>query len=318
MRRRPTEPAAVAAAVLLLASCASGDGRELAEAVDPLPVRVTTIAPGDATVGTDGAAATLDLPTVVTGVPAPSISGDPEAAGRVTIDELSSPENGIALVVGRGAVAADPVTVDDVTADVVAFDVAADGTFEARVFIADEGAHTVCVADACGRVYTLDPDADTKEEVIAKIEQAIPAALGIVPVDVWFPDWTITVGGLLSGTGGTADPESREVVVYRNRGRTVDDFTRTILHEYGHVADFEWLDDELRGEFTRLRGFAADTPWRGNGGHRMDDWEGSPSEDFAEAIVAFWSGDQWDVRTDGGDLTEEVVTFLDLLTTANT
>lgn len=312
MRRRAAELAApVVAALVTLASCGSGDGRELAEAVEPLPVRVTTIAPGDdAPVPTDPPA-TLGLPTTNP----PSVPVD---AGRVTIDELSSPENAIALVVGRGAVAADPVTVDDAPGDVVSFEVDADGTFEVRVFVADEGAHTVCVADACGRVYTLDPDADTKEEVIAKIEEAIPLALGIAPVDVWFPDWTITIGGLLSGTGGTADASTEEVVVYRNRGRTVDDFTRTILHEYGHVADFEWLDDELRAEFAELRGFPEGTPWRGNGGHRMDDWEGSPSEDFAEAITAFWSANQWSIRTDGGELTEEVVTFLDLLTTANT
>ncbi len=307
MRRRTAEFVALTA-LLALASCASNDGRELAEAVDPLPVRDTSPA-----TSVTAPPATLDLPTVVTG--AVTVPAD---AGRVTIDELRSPENGVALVVGRGAVAADPVTVDDAPGDVVSFDIAADGTFETRVFIADEGAHTVCVADACGRVYTLDPDADTKEEVIAKIEAAIPLAQGIAPTDVWFPEWTITIGGLLSGTGGTADASTKEVIVYRNRGRTVDDFVRTILHEYGHVVDFEWLDDELRDEFTELRGFPADTPWRGNGGHRMEDWEGSPSEDFAEAMVAFWSADQWDIRTDGGELTDEVTTFLDLLTTANT
>ncbi|TDT15058.1 hypothetical protein BDK89_0618 [Ilumatobacter fluminis] len=307
MRRRTAEFVALTA-LLALASCASNDGRELAEAVDPLPVRDTSPA-----TSVTVPPATLDLPPAATGT-----ATVPADAGRVTIDELRSPENGVALVVGRGAVAADPVTVDDAPGDVVSFDIAADGTFETRVFIADEGAHTVCVADACGRVYTLDPDADTKEEVIAKIEAAIPLAQGIAPTDVWFPEWTITIGGLLSGTGGTADASTKEVIVYRNRGRTVDDFVRTILHEYGHVVDFEWLDDELRDEFTELRGFPADTPWRGNGGHRMEDWEGSPSEDFAEAMVAFWSADQWDIRTDGGELTDEVTTFLDLLTTANT
>ena len=305
MRCRATEFVALTA-LLALASCASNDGRELAEAVDPLPVRDTTIAPA-----TTAPPATLDLPTV--GLPTA-----PPDAGRVTIDELRSPENGVALVVGRGAVAADPVTVDDAPGDVISFEIAPDGTFETRVFIADEGAHTVCVADACGRVYTLDPDADTREEVIAKIEEAIPLAQGIAPTDVWFPDWTITIGGMLSGTGGTADASTKEVIVYRNRGRTVDDFVRTILHEYGHVVDVEWLDDELRREFTQLRDFPADTPWRGTGGHRMEDWEGSPSEDFAEAMVAFWSADQWDIRTDGGELTDEVATFLDLLTIANT
>ena len=54
------------------------------------------------------------------------------------------------------------------------------------------------------------------------------------------------------------------------------------------------------------------------GGHRMSDWEGSPAEDFAEAIAAFWSGEQWDIRTDGGPLTPEVEAFLDRLTTSNT
>lgn len=305
MRRPWAESAALTVAAIALGACAGGDGRDLAEAVEPLPDRSMPTDPP----------ATLDLPTVQTAAP---VTGSASDAGRVTIDELTSPENALVVVVGRGAAAADPITVDGVPGDVVAFEAAADGTFEARVFVPDEGAHTVCVADACGRVYTLDPDAETPEEVIALIDEAIPLARGIAPVDVWFPEWTITIGGLLSGTGGSVDGSTKEVIVYRNRGRTVDDFVRTILHEYGHVADEEWLDDAGRAEFAALRGFDPDTPWRGLGGHRIEEWQGSPSEDFAEAIVAFWSAGQWDVRTDGGPLADEVVTFLDLLTTANT
>ncbi|MEQ9161669.1 MAG: hypothetical protein RLN74_03115 [Ilumatobacter fluminis] len=41
MRRRTAEFVALTA-LLALASCASNDGRELAEAVDPLPVRDTS------------------------------------------------------------------------------------------------------------------------------------------------------------------------------------------------------------------------------------------------------------------------------------
>ena len=302
MRRRWADAAVVAIACAGLAGCASGDGRELADAVEPLPTTTTSVPPATPL--------TVDLPTVVTGVPT--------TAGSVVIERLSSPENAIALIEGFGAASTDPITVDDAPGDVIEFDVAADGSFVARVFVADEGAHTVCVAATCGRVYTLDPDAESPEEVVAKIDEAIPIARGIVPVDVWFPEWSITVGGLLSGTGGTADASAHEVIVYRNRGRTVDDFVRTIVHEYGHVADFEWLDDDLRAEFAALRGFAPETVWEGNGGHRMSDWEGSPAEDFAEAIAAFWSGEQWDIRTDGGPLTPDVEAFLDRLTTSNT
>jgi hypothetical protein len=271
----------------------------------------------------------LDLPTVVTD-PAGADQADtdppatdavvsgPSTSARVAIDLLSSPENAVALAVGSGAATSDLVTVDGAVGDVVSFDVADDGSFEMRVFIADEGAHTVCVDDACGRVDTLDPDADTPEEVVAKIEEAIPLANGIVPNDVWFPHWTIEIGGALSGAGGTADAADRAVVIYRNRGREVDDFVRTIVHEFGHVADASWLTDEQRAEFATLRGFAADVPWEGNGGHRLDDWALAPAEDFAEVMSAVWSAGRWEIRTAGGPLTDEVRTFADALIAANT
>jgi hypothetical protein len=336
MRRRSADRAAVAAVPLavivtvVLAGC-GGDGRELADADAPLPT-TTTSTTIPATIPAlsagpsipDGEIPALDLPTVVTVpvetdpiAPGSPITG-PSAPSRVVIDELSSPENAVALAVGSGARTSDPVTVDGVAGDVVSFDVAEDGSFEVRVFIADEGAHTVCIGDACGRVYTLDPDADTPDEVVAKIEEAIPLANGIVPNDVWFPDWTIEIGGALSGTGGIADATDRTVTVYRNRGREVDDFVRTIVHEFGHVADATWLTDEQRAEFATMRGFAADVPWEGNGGHRLEDWAVAPAEDFAEVMAAVWSAGRWDIRTAGGPLTDEVRAFADGLIVANT
>ena len=327
----------VALLAVVLGAC-GGDGRELAEANAPLPTTTTsTLVPvGPSLPGTEIPA--LDLPTIVpdpldtdpldtdplvVGPPATSPVGagpatGPTAPPRVVIDELSSPENAVALAVGSGAVPSDPVTVDGVPADVVSFDVSGDGTFEVRVFVADEGAHTVCVGDACGRVYTLDPDADTPDEVVAKIEEAIPLANGIVPNDVWFPDWTVEIGGALSGTGGTADATDRTVTIYRNRGREVDDFVRTIVHEFGHVADATWLTDEQRAEFAMLRGFGPDVPWEGNGGHRLDDWAVSPAEDFAEVMAAVWSAGRWEIRTAGGPLTDAVREFADLVMVANT
>jgi hypothetical protein len=328
-RRAPVAVAGVAVAALVAAvalTACSDDGRELADAVAPLPTTTTsTSVPGAPPVSPTEIPA-LDLPTVITGGGAtdPIGSGSPASAtgpsvpARVVIDELSSPENAVALAIGSGAVTTDQVTVDGADGDVVSFDVAEDGTFEMRVFIPDEGAHTVCVGDACGRVYTLDPDADTPEEVVAKIEEAIPLANGIVPDDVWFPGWTIEIGGALSGTGGTADATDRTVTVYRNRGREVDDFVRTIVHEFGHVADATWLTDDQRAEFALLRGFDPEVAWEGNGGHRIEDWAVSPAEDFAEVVSAVWSAGRWEIRTAGGPLTDDVRSFVDALIVANT
>lgn len=297
------------AAAPVLAGCGSGDGRQLADAVVPAPPPPTIAAAPEAT----------SLPTLlVPATAAPTAPATADATVPVTaapnaivIDELTSPENAVALVVGRGGVPTDPVTVDGEPGDVVSFEAGDDGSFTIRVFIPDEGAHTVCVGETCGRVYTLDPDAESPEEVIAKIDEALPLARGIVPYDEWFPAWTVEIGGLMSGTGGTVDEVTRTVTIFRNRGRSVDDFVRTALHEFGHVADAEWLTDELRAEFTVLRGFAADTPWMTPRSHRMEDWEGSPSEDFAEVAAAVWSADRWEIRTAGGPLDDAVRAWFD-------
>jgi hypothetical protein len=269
--------------VLALAGCAD-DGRELRSPTAPPPV--TTVVP----------LATLPAPTL----PAESLSASTVAssASTIEVEQLFSPANATAEMTGSGARVTDPVTVDDEPADVLRFDVADDGTFLLQVWIVDEGAHTVCVADACGRVYTLAPDAESPEEITAMIEAALPLARGYLDWEVEFPGWTVEIGGALAGTGGSTDVDNRTVTVYRNRGRTVDEFVRTILHELGHVVDAEYLDDESRSEYTAIRGYAPDTPWRADGSHRIDQWARQPSEDFAELMVAIWTEGRWEPRTD--------------------
>ena len=112
-----------------------------------------------------------------------------------------------------------------------------------------------------------------------------------------FPDWTVEIGGVLSGTGGTIDAASKTVTIYRNRGREVDDFVRTLLHEFGHVADVELLDDAARDRYRALRGFAPDTPWLSEQSHRIEDWGRQPGEDFAEVMTMIWSDGRWTPRT---------------------
>lgn len=230
----------------------------------------------------------------------PSSSPPPTTApSNVVIDLLRSPENATAEITGQGATYADAVTVDGAPADVISFVIAADDTFELRVWIDDEGAHTVCVGGECGRVYTLAPDAQSPEEVTALIEQAMPLAQQFVDYPTLFPDWTVEIGGLLSGTGGTTDAERNVVTIFRNRNRSVDDFVRTIVHEVGHVADAEWLDDPERTAYLAIRGIPADTPWRieGSRGLSLDEWQLQPSEDFAEVMAMIWSNGQYVPRT---------------------
>lgn len=294
-RRSTRRVSAVALAALLVGGatgCDTGDGRQLRDPVFDLPAPPVTVL--DVT--------PQEIPTLPT-LPTLPPSSEPvvessDERSAIEIERLSSPANATAEMVGTGALATDAVTVDDDPADVLSFEVHEDGRFTLRVWIEVEGAHTVCVADACGRVYTLAPDAESPEEVIAKIEQALPLAQVYLDYTTEFPDWVVQIGGAMSGTGGTTDPDTKTVTIYRNRGRSVDDFVRTILHEFGHVVDFERLDDTARLSYLELRGLEPATPWRGEQAHRLDQWGRQPSEDFAEVMVAIWTADRWSPRTE--------------------
>jgi hypothetical protein len=292
------------AAVLVVAGCSS-DGRTLDPPTFPLPQRqeapaVAAAGPSNSPASTVAIAAAPTVPS-----PAPPTVADVAASARefpIEVERLFSPANAIAEMVGTGATAVDPVTVGGEPADVLNFDVDSARSFVVQVWIADDGAHTVCIADTCGRVFTLAPDAQTPEEVIATIEQAIPFAEEILDFRTLFPDWDLVIGGALAGTGGSTDDEAKVVTIYRNRGRSIDDFVRTILHEYGHVADFELLDETDRVEYLAIRGIDPDTPWRDDDAHRLDQWGLQPSEDFAEVMAMLWSDGAWLPRTGLADV----------------
>ena len=287
---------AVLVATFLTTSCGSG-GRTLPEPVDSagaVPVTRVTPEPSE-TVSADPRG---DRPTTADSTsPVPPLVS--EAARVIVIDRLSSPANAIAEIEGAGAIPTDRLTVDGDLADVVSFDRRDDGTFLARVRIDEEGAHTVCVAEECGRVYTRAPGAESLEEVSAKIDQALVDAAAYLDVAGEFPDWTIEVGGTFSGTAGSTDVDARTIRIYRNRGRTVDEFVRTILHEFGHAADHDRLTDEERMEYLVIRGLDPASSWTDGNGHRVDDWARRPNEDFAEVMVSIWSDGRWTPRTDG-------------------
>lgn len=287
-RQRLTGLAALAVSIAVVACSESDQVVFTADVVGPA---TTSVATTEAVVVPT---ATLPPTTPTTAIAAPPPTAAP---APIVVERLWSPANATAEMVGTGALPTDPVTVDGAPANVVSFDRAEEGTFTLRVWIEDEGAHTVCVRDECGRVYTLAPDAETIEEVEAKIDEAIPLAQQIVDFEALYPEWTIEVSGPFSGVGGSTDPDRLVVTVHANRGRTVDDYVRTILHEYGHVADFERLTDEERLEYLAVRGIPADVPWRSDGTHSLEEWAQQPAEDFAEVVVALWTDGELVPRT---------------------
>jgi len=232
-----------------------------------------------------------------TSPPTTSITTTTAPLAPIVIDRLWSPSNALAELIGTGATADDLITVDGEPAEVRSISTEDDGSFSATVWIDEEGAHTVCIRDECGRVYVLDANAETVEQVEAKIEQAIPLAKELFDFETEFPDWSIEVAGALSGTGGSIDVENRTVIVYANRGRTLDEYVTTILHEWGHVVDDERLTDDERVEYRRLRGIAQELPWRTPRVHSIEEWALQPSEDFAEVMVAVWTGGRTVPRT---------------------
>jgi hypothetical protein len=136
------------------------------------------------------------------------------------------------------------------------------------------------------------------DEVALKIEDAKVAAAERFNSATMFPSWTIATAGPFSGTGGTTDAETKTITVYSNRNRTVADFARTILHEWGHVFDAERLTDDGRAEYLALRGIAADTEWTADDDHSIGAWALQPSEDFAEVIALIVSDGDYTPRTE--------------------
>jgi hypothetical protein len=272
----------------------------------------------DDTVFVAESAVSVEVPAGGPTTTARSTTTVPETIVPIEIDRAWSPANAIAQIEGRGATVTDPVTVDGDAATTESFVDDDGGGFVLQVRIEDEGAHTVCVRDACSRVYTLAADADTPAEVTAKIDAAIVEAAGIFDGQTRFADWTITAGGSLGGTGGSTDAASKTITVYANRGRTVDEFVTTILHEWGHVVDAELMTDDARTAYLALRGYDPASDWDSPESHRLEDWAASPIEDFAEVMVVAWTEGAHRVRTSApagqpdAEVVAEVLALVDL------
>ncbi len=83
----------------------------------------------------------------------------------------------------------------------------------------------------------------------------------------------------------------------------VDDPVRQSLphvlaHELGHMVDAQYLTDDARAQFLRIRGFAPSSDWTGGPGAA---WATQPQEDFAEVYAALDAPfTVWTIKTVGG------------------
>ena len=150
------------------------------------------------------------------------------------------------------------------------------------------GAQTLCIGDTCGRVWVKDPDAQTNEEAQTIAQEAVDEVLAETSFLTHFPQWRVVTTGPVSGVGGSTDAENLTIRVYASPGRTHDEYVTTVLHEMGHVVDFEWVTDSIRFEYRAIRGLQDDVPWSrevSDDVHGDDRWRFG-QEDLAEIVVA--------------------------------
>ncbi len=127
---------------------------------------------------------------------------------------------------------------------------------------------------------------------------AVPDDLRMLGDEVWeevvsaFPARRGCLGGIELDVAWDLEDRARYVpderrIVVRAPG-TAPNLAASIVHEVGHHLEFACPDQlAVRDAFLVAEGFAPDTPWFGEG-----DWFATPSEHWAEAVVAHVRGER--------------------------
>lgn len=115
-------------------------------------------------------------------------------------------------------------------------------------------------------------------------QQAL-ARVRVNPADR-FPGWTIVFRPAKAGLLGMTLVQERRVEIFVRLDRPIDGIAHDIAHEFGHVTDVIYNDDETRASYLALRNRPAATPWwTCNGCRDLQVGAG----DFAETF-AVWAG----------------------------
>jgi hypothetical protein len=120
-------------------------------------------------------------------------------------------------------------------------------------------------------------------------------ARGLLPagIDRRLPGWTVQWQGSRTGYLAATYPASHSIVVYVRPGRSAALTAYDLAHEYGHALDVTYLNDGLRGQWGRRRGYDAS---RWFGCDMCDDFA-TPSGDWAESVAVCLTGNRGTFRS---------------------
>jgi hypothetical protein len=108
-----------------------------------------------------------------------------------------------------------------------------------------------------------------------------------------FPGWTISfLPGRQRLLGLTLVGE-RQVEIYIRKDRPVEGIAHDIAHEFGHIVDVTYNNDQIRSRYLKARGLSAETPWWAcNSCRDLEVGAGDFAEVFAHIVAprfAFYS-----------------------------
>lgn len=128
---------------------------------------------------------------------------------------------------------------------------------------------------------------------VDELEQGLPVEISDYVVDLEYE--MITDPDIPEDHYGHYDPVSDTVSFAAFV--PADKVDRIIFHEWGHAFDDEYLDDEEREEYMRLRDILPGTAWE-----NPDDYMGSVEEDFAEVFAVVFGNVEWFSHTPYGPI----------------
>jgi len=218
----------------------------------------------------------------------------------VTINRLWSPAPLVARAEGQTTTAGIIVAVlaDGRSLPPVTLDADANGKFSVDIRGLEPGPQEVCVAGACQRVLVAEPFEEPQAVIEERIERSIAAASQRFDLDALIPGWTFVIAGANSSVGGSADPDTKTIMINSNSGRSASEYEITVLHEIGHAVDSTWMTDDSRAAFRALRQLDQTLPWGFVDGLVLgeDRWRDA-GEDFAEMFVAWSLGSDYPIMT---------------------
>lgn len=187
--------------------------------------------------------------------------------------------------------------------DVVTSEVPADELAPAISIVADAAQETS--AELASQETPVELNAVELAAIGAQIEQRVP-----FDIEQAFPGWAISYEAESVRYAGLTNSRTRTITMFVGASTDLDFAAEVLVHELGHAADLDKLDDELRAQWLEMRSIPP--VWWAESG--FSDFEVG-SGDFAEAVSALVMNSPSDSAY--GDFTPEQLAFVAEVTGLN-